>query len=149
MCRVGNFNQSQASLTSPEALAALRDLPRSNPALYAELTSGDDEGILLSTIEEPAFTSDSVEDESDIPVEVVVDHLASGSAELADGFRVEDGDVITRTSCLEDPNQDVEEEMDEPGTSALMASVPPAGLGRGHRVHKPSRRLRGLELWEQ
>ena len=57
-------------------------------------------------------------------------------------------------SCLEDPNQDVEEEMDdvapvEPGTSALMASVPPAGLGHGHLVHKPSRRLRGLELWEQ
>ena len=57
-------------------------------------------------------------------------------------------------SCLEDPNQDVEEEMDdvapvEPGTSALMASAPPAGLRHGHRVHKPSRHLHGLELWEQ
>ncbi len=77
MCHMGNFNQFQASLTLPEALAALRDLPRSNPALYAELTSGDDKGILLSTtVKEPVFTSDSVEDECDIPVEVVVDKLS-------------------------------------------------------------------------
>ncbi|KAJ6529647.1 hypothetical protein B0H19DRAFT_1192972 [Mycena capillaripes] len=37
MCRVGDWNRSQASLTSPEALAALRELGTTNSALHAAL----------------------------------------------------------------------------------------------------------------
>jgi hypothetical protein len=40
MCRVGTFNQSHASLTSPEALTALRKFATSNPTLYKEFTAG-------------------------------------------------------------------------------------------------------------
>jgi hypothetical protein len=43
MCRVGNWNLSHASLTSPEALAGLRDLRTTNPTLqcaYADASDG-------------------------------------------------------------------------------------------------------------
>ncbi|KAJ7196899.1 hypothetical protein B0H12DRAFT_998126, partial [Mycena haematopus] len=33
MCRIGRWNRSQASLTSPEALTGLRELRVTNPAL--------------------------------------------------------------------------------------------------------------------
>jgi hypothetical protein len=41
MCRVGEFNLSQASLTSPAALTALRQLANTNTALYHENTGGN------------------------------------------------------------------------------------------------------------
>ncbi|KAJ6614457.1 hypothetical protein B0H10DRAFT_1950706 [Mycena sp. CBHHK59/15] len=38
MCRVGDWNLSQVSLISPEAIAGLRALRTANPALHAALT---------------------------------------------------------------------------------------------------------------
>ncbi|KAJ7870626.1 hypothetical protein B0H14DRAFT_3439978 [Mycena olivaceomarginata] len=42
MCRVGDWNLSHASLTSPEALAGLRELRTTNPALYDALNQSTD-----------------------------------------------------------------------------------------------------------
>jgi hypothetical protein len=38
MCRVGEFNLLQASLTSPAALTALQQLANTNTALYHGIT---------------------------------------------------------------------------------------------------------------
>ncbi|KAJ6619298.1 hypothetical protein B0H10DRAFT_1946954 [Mycena sp. CBHHK59/15] len=69
LCAAGPFNCLQASLTSLAALAALRDLPKTNPALYLELTSLTappneiENGDLFSKDEEDL----TYNDESDVP----------------------------------------------------------------------------------
>jgi len=42
MCRISDFNCLQESLTSGEALAALRDLLRTNPDLHKEITGQEE-----------------------------------------------------------------------------------------------------------
>lgn len=130
MCRVGAFNCSHASLTSPEALAALRSLPIDNPALYAELSAGKnttDGQISLDDIEDTFL--DQNEDGSDIPTDVVVAHLMSSSGSVPDGFVIEDGSLV-RDGVGEDL------EFDE-GDDAPPVSE---SLGRGHRTKTGSRR---------
>jgi hypothetical protein len=46
MCHVGEFNLSQASLTSPAALTALWQLANTNTTLYHEITGGNCKGNL-------------------------------------------------------------------------------------------------------
>jgi hypothetical protein len=69
---MGDFNLSHTSLTSGIALAALHELPKTNPVLHAEITAG----ITKSTADnEPAFsikTEANAGDGSDILIEVVV-----------------------------------------------------------------------------
>ncbi|KAJ7668614.1 hypothetical protein DFH06DRAFT_916448, partial [Mycena polygramma] len=61
MCRVGDFDLSQASLTSPEALGRLRRLREENPALHAELTQSAPDALAVvptSNVEEDMFPVD-------------------------------------------------------------------------------------------
>ncbi|KAJ7731757.1 hypothetical protein B0H16DRAFT_1733125 [Mycena metata] len=98
-----------ASLTSPAALAVLRDLPNTNPALYAELM-----GNLApaeDTFEENLFAPEEEDfnDESDIPVDVVIDHVINrGLRNLPPGFAIaEDGSII-RNGAAEDDELNIE-----------------------------------------
>jgi hypothetical protein len=96
MCRVGNWNLSQASLTSPEALAGLRELRTTNPTLHAALT----QTIELSEETDNGdgddpFQGADVYDDCDIPLAVVSDHLLSGGS-LAANFVVGVEGGITR-----------------------------------------------------
>jgi len=77
MCRVGNFNCSHDSLTSVEALAALRELPQTNPALHEALLQDRTE---TAGETEPEFEDDTCwdgDDDGDVPVAVVVTHVVS------------------------------------------------------------------------
>ncbi|KAJ6549874.1 hypothetical protein B0H19DRAFT_1159936 [Mycena capillaripes] len=130
MCRIGNWNRSQASLTSPEALAGLRELRTTNPALHAALTheqpadDGDDG--------DDPYPGVDVYDDCDIPLEVVLGHLSSGGSGIADNFAVGDDGGITRSGNAE--ASDAEDE--------------PVVLGRGQRKKTVARRYQG-PIWEE
>ncbi|KAJ6449832.1 hypothetical protein C8R47DRAFT_926325, partial [Mycena vitilis] len=61
MCSVGPWNLSHASITSPAAYAALRDLRATHPALHAELT-----GTALDTAPANEDTEDDPFSGSDV-----------------------------------------------------------------------------------
>ncbi|KAJ7277021.1 hypothetical protein C8J57DRAFT_1223721 [Mycena rebaudengoi] len=109
-CRNRSSFAQLASLTSPAALVALH-LPNTNPALHLELT-----GLVVSTLpeiedDEPFANNEedlTYNDESDIPVEVVINHVKSrGAGALPNGFAVTaDGDLV-RNGAAEDSELDV------------------------------------------
>ena len=134
MCRIGDFNASQASLTSADALTALRNLPKSNPALYKQLT-GETEGTTVDEPEEPAFfESDMIDDDSDIPMDVILSHIME--EDLGHGFEADDEGKIERIGIGEDVESDI---------AAIAA---PLILGCGKRTKTTSSRYNTL-VWEQ
>ena len=139
MCRVGEFNLSQASLTSAEALTALRELLRTNPALHKEFT-GEEKVMTIDEGDELEFSEDcDHDDESDIPIDVVVNHvLSEGSTPIA-GFVVDDEGGLTRTGSAEDSDVEENGELD----NKVDVEVPVViQLGRGHRIK------RSPKVWE-
>jgi hypothetical protein len=135
MCRVGDFNGSQASLTSVDVLTALRNLPKSNPALYKQFT-GETEGTMtVNEPEEPAFFENEViDDDSDIPMDVILSHIMEEG--IGHGFEAKDDGQIERTGIAEDVE------------SEIAAVAAPLILGRGKRTKTTSTRYSTL-AWEQ
>ncbi|KAJ6615663.1 hypothetical protein B0H10DRAFT_2255135 [Mycena sp. CBHHK59/15] len=140
LCSVGPFNCSHASLTSTAALAALRDLPKTNCALHCELT-GEAEAR-EEIVNEDLFAENEEDltynDESDVPIEVLINHVTSGGvAPLPDGFVVgEDGD-LARNGAAEDP------ELDVVADDLLLA------VRRPKRATKAPTQYGGDEMWEE
>src|ERR1700734_1723130 len=102
MCCIGEFNLSQASLTSPVTLTALRELPNTNPTLYHEITGGkgDESADLEKDFVEG--NDDLAEDGTDIPVDVIVAQIVSGNSILAEGFKCDNEGIIVRTGVAEE-----------------------------------------------
>ncbi|KAJ7154527.1 hypothetical protein C8R46DRAFT_1041562 [Mycena filopes] len=138
MCRIGDYNLSQASLTSPEALGRLRRLRDENPALHAELTqtTPDTSVAPASEIEEEAFTDVDVHDDSDIPLAVISSLLTSGPASLAAEFAAGPTGGLVRTG-------DAEQSDTEAGPAPA-----PVTLGRGQRKKIGTSRYQG-PFWEE
>ncbi|KAJ7161555.1 hypothetical protein C8R46DRAFT_1222674 [Mycena filopes] len=138
MCRTGtgDFNLSQESLTSPEALALLRTLNVDHPALYQEFTQGKrvDAVAADSTPEEEAY-SEPVEDDCDVPVKVLAEHIASGSAVVAANFAVNADGGLVGGGNAEMSDAEEEEEVPKP-------------LGRGKRTRVTNRFYTG-PAWEE
>ncbi|KAJ6558715.1 hypothetical protein B0H10DRAFT_1846509 [Mycena sp. CBHHK59/15] len=143
MCRVGPWNLSQASLTSPEALAGLRELRTTNPALHAALmqTTGTDPTPADSTAnaddDDDPYQELDVYDDCDIPLDVVSGHLLSGRASVAANFAVDAQGGITRSGQAETSDAEPEE-----SDEALVV------LGRGQRRKIVARRYQG-PAWEE
>jgi len=101
MCKAGAFDLSYESLTSHEARQTLRDLPRTDPAFFAEISQPRSRPILD---ESDALQEDSEEqyggltpaDDSDVPLGEVAAHHevvgTSGSEPL--GLETEDTDHL-------------------------------------------------------
>lgn len=58
MCAAGEFNMSYESLTSLQACKTLSELKDSNPTLYAEITSGQDDNQIRATGPDNNFVED-------------------------------------------------------------------------------------------
>jgi len=149
MCRVGTFNQSHASLTSPEALTALRKLATSNPALYKEFTSSTHNNTAGEDTEPDYFAEledSGVVDESDTPVDVAIEHIIDESASAPRGFLLREDGSLAHSGRVEDPD-DVDET--HASDEEVEDPIPEPVLGRGQRKKKVSERY-GLELhlWE-
>jgi hypothetical protein len=143
LCRVGSFNLSHASITSTEALSALRNLHKTNPDLFEELSRDSSANDTEPMTGEPAF-SDIVEDASDIPVNIVKDHIASGS--IDDGFRIAEDGSLLLTAAAEDVEFDQEQDDFNKSKVDSEPVVEPV-LGKGHRM-KIKRKLHGgTDAW--
>ncbi|KAJ6464630.1 hypothetical protein C8R47DRAFT_69088 [Mycena vitilis] len=145
MCRVGDWNLSQASLTSPEALAGLRALRTSNPALHASLTqTAETDGFTMvddfdladggDAGSDDPYANVDVYDDCDIPLDIVAAHLSSRGSSVAANFVVDADGGIARSGDAEASDGEVEAE-----------AVP---LGRGQRKKTVSRRFQG-PAWEE
>jgi hypothetical protein len=143
LCHVGAFNQSHASLTSPEAFSALQKLATSNPSLYNEFTVNIHNGVADDNVD-PNYFAESKEDigvvnESDTPVDVVIEHIIAKSAGPPQGFLVRKDGGLARSGNVEDPDgagdtHMSEEQIEDP------ANVPEPVLGQGQRKKKASQR---------
>ena len=151
MCRIGTFNQSHASLTSPEALTALRKLATSNPTLYKEFTASTHNNTAGEDTEPDYFAElddSGVVDESDTPVDVAIEHIIDESARAPRGFLLRENGSLARSGKIEDPD-DVDEAHMSDDSEEIEDLIPEPVLGRGQRKKKVSERY-GLELrlWE-
>ncbi|KAI1782660.1 hypothetical protein LXA43DRAFT_873925, partial [Ganoderma leucocontextum] len=59
LCEAGPFNMSFESLTSLEARQALNELKTSDPAFYAEITSGQDRSSIIAAGPDGVFSEDN------------------------------------------------------------------------------------------
>ncbi|KAF7371625.1 DDE superfamily endonuclease [Mycena venus] len=110
LCAAGPFNRSQASLASPAALAALRDLPNTNPTLHAELNglSTPAEDVVQKNLFSKNEESYDYNDESDVPVDIVIGYvMLRGLDALPTGFAVAEDGGIVRNGTAEDTEVDV------------------------------------------
>ncbi|KAJ6631903.1 hypothetical protein B0H10DRAFT_2206309 [Mycena sp. CBHHK59/15] len=124
MCRVGNWNLSQPSLMSPEALAGLCNLQTINPALHAALSQTTETD---PTSEAPdngdgddPYQGADVYDDCDIHLAVVSDHLLSGGSSIADNFAVGENGGTVQSGDAE--TSDAEEESDAPVVLGLASA---------------------------
>ncbi|KAJ7100367.1 hypothetical protein C8R44DRAFT_641928, partial [Mycena epipterygia] len=137
MCRIGTWNLSHASLTSPEALAGLRELRTTNPTLHAALTQTTVlDTIGADDIEEEPYLDSNVYDDCDIPLDVVAGLLSSGGTSIATNFTIDDNGGIARSGTAEASDADSDSDEEEPST-----------LGRGQRRKIAARRYQG-PAWE-
>ncbi|KAJ6530632.1 hypothetical protein B0H19DRAFT_1082364 [Mycena capillaripes] len=108
-------------LPSPEALAGLRDLRTTNPALHAALsqtteTDPTSEAPDNGEGDDPYQVVD-VYDDCDIPLAVVSDHLLSGGSSIANNSAVVQNGGIVQLGEAE--ISDAEEESDAPSSSKI------------------------------
>src|SRR6266446_6028770 len=86
-------------LTSPRALNALRNLHKTNPALFNELSNDSIQPTsVLETNDESPFP-ETPDDASDIPLEVIQQHLALGPGT---GYVVDEDGHLSCSSITED-----------------------------------------------
>jgi len=135
MCRIGDFNCSQESLISGEALAALRDLLRTNPDLHKEIT-GQEEPEQTGEDESTFSLDHELLDDTDIPTDVVIDHVVSDGKQVEQGFMVDGNGMVTRDSVAE------ELEMGDAGNDAE------AVCGHGQCVRTKRTLFGGNHMWE-
>jgi hypothetical protein len=133
MCCIGSFNCSQASLISADALAALQDLPKSNPNLYKQFSGECEDKLTIDALdskEEPAFfEGEEIDDDSDIPMDVILSQVMKKG--LGQGFETNEDGQIKRTGIAEDIDAEIE--------AAVI-------LGRGKRRKTASTRY--TSAWE-
>src|SRR6267378_2477418 len=124
LCAIDGFNLSHASMTSPEALLALRELPRTNPTLYDEISANRSIGE-ENEVEEDTFSPENEidgSDETDIPTEVVRSLVVSNGRNIGDGYGLDNDGTIVRVRV---------------GTAEGTSLIEDKGtveLGRGHRA---------------
>jgi hypothetical protein len=136
-------------MTSSTALAALRDLRKTDPDLLAELLGDTIEPLTISEAE-PPYSLAEVDDPSDIPIDTILQHVSSGSQDVGKGFIVEEDKSVVRTAAGEDP--DIEFVVAKVDDSIRMdiddeLQVAPVSLGRGHRKKKGTKPFGGTGAW--
>lgn len=121
LCRAGDFNLSHASLTSAQALTALRELPTTNLTLHSEISAGKTD-VNAHDLNEPAFPVDAPNDGSDIPIDVVRSAVMSEGVIVDESFEIDDHGAIFRTGVAK-------------GLEEIEAveNIGPVVLGRGRR----------------
>lgn len=129
---MGDRNLSHSSLTSAATLAALRDLPHTNPSLYQEFSAGSQPLVQSPSYDEPAFL-DADDEASDIPIDIVRSVVMSEGTVAAEGYAINSQGGIARDGIAED----VEAAAD---VGNLVFAISEDDLGRGRRAKRESKR---------
>ncbi|KAG5650376.1 hypothetical protein H0H81_012449 [Sphagnurus paluster] len=131
---------------SPQALKALHNLRNTNPDLFKELSSDTNQPQALFEMEDEPTFPEIVDDPSDIPINIVTEHLASGSCDVSGGYIIEEDGSLLHASAVENPNS---ESSDAPRSGLLPAAEAQAAIphGRGHRKKIDTRPFGGSSEW--
>ncbi|KAG6805720.1 hypothetical protein H0H92_011818 [Tricholoma furcatifolium] len=140
------FGFPEKELTSLETLSALRNLPKTDPDFYRELTEAAEvvSGVSESS-EEPTY-SNNFEDDSAVPMDVVLQCMAGNG--LRDGFGVDDHGSITRVGSAESMEV-IDDELLVENVSLPSTSMDSTDLAA--RPRRQARKLApygGFELWD-
>ncbi len=148
MCRGGDFNLSYKSLTSRECQEALKNLKKTDPEFYTELTQSDS-GEVADIDENINAPEDNVEhagsadydDDTTIPIKMLVNHvqgseenklLTNANGDLSVLADAETDEIDERVEVqVEHNDEDVEKK--EQGHVAAPE------FGRGKRAKKASK----------
>jgi len=129
---------------SPQALAGLQNLSKTDRDFLAELEAVDDNDKSLAPVtdaDEALFSADPFEDSSDVPLDVVCDFITTERTVVADGFATNTDGNFVRSESGEDSKAEAED------VSMAVAPVP-VELGCGNCVRKAPKLFGGLGLWE-
>jgi formylmethanofuran dehydrogenase subunit A len=121
MCCAGNLDLSQASLISGQALQLCISCPKTNPVLYLEISARKTNTDAGKTSDELAFSIETQDDSSNIPIDVVRSVVMSEDIVLKEGFNIDDEGEIVRTGIAEDP--EIELEVEKVDENVMLASV--------------------------
>lgn len=89
---------------------------------------------------------EAIEDASDIPINIVLQHVTTGTCDVLDGFVIEEDGSFVRTSSVEDPDAEPREVSDLVLQESDDKPVP-VPLGRGHRKKKEVKPFGGSSAW--
>jgi hypothetical protein len=117
--------------------------------LFEELSSDTTKHDDSLAEDEPAY-SEIIEDASDIPIDVVCEHIVSGSRDLDSEFLADADGILSCVSAVEDP--DSEPHCGEVARAPVpqmedIEEVEKAALGRGHHKKKGSQHFGGSSKW--
>lgn len=121
----------------PEALEILRNLHKTDPALFNELSNDSGQPASVLDADDEAPFLETPYDASNIPLEVIHQHLALGPQSADTGYVV-DEDGLLRSSATEDADSKVEdlEDVEASVTLMIQGAMESRVLGRGHRIKK-------------
>ena len=134
----GPFNLSHASITSPKALEALCNLHKTDLALFNKLSNDSGQPASVFDANDKAPFLETPDDASDIPLEVIQQHLALGPQGTNTGYVVDEDGLLSCLSAAEDADSKVEdlEEVEVSMTPMIQGAVESQVLGSGHCTKK-------------
>jgi hypothetical protein len=99
MCKAGEgLNLSFESITGRETLLLLGDIQKNKPELWSKITSLQYTAAnATNDSEEPPHdipNEEEIEEEMDVPVDVVMEYMCSGSTIVPEGFVVGSNGVL-------------------------------------------------------
>lgn len=120
----------------PEALEVFRNLHKTDPALFNELSNDSGQPASILDAEDEAPFLETPDDASNIPLEVIHQHLALGPQSADTGYAVDEDDFLLRSSAAEDADSKVEdlEEVEASVTPMIQGATESRVLGHGHRL---------------
>ena len=137
LCHAGPFNLSHVSMTLPQALEVLCNLHKMNLALYNELSNESRQPTSVLEADDEAPFHETPNGASDIPLEVVQQHLALGPRNAGTEYVIDEYGHLSHPSVAEDADVQVEDlEVEESVTPVTEGTTESRALGCGHCIKK-------------
>ena len=140
LCKSGEFNLSHESITSPDAIRALREIQINDPIKWAKIALRNHDVVSTSeasSSDEPESPFDHVvEDDSAVTVPELVASIADGPLISCDVITAPEGHL----ELAEDSVQVTEEETQNAAVTSIEEILEKAVCGRGKRRQIKSRR---------
>ncbi len=147
MCKVREWNLSFECLTGPKMRAALRDMKNTDPTFWAELTQSTKKLCPDEAVAQPEDEIDELEDlqldDSNIPIELVVENMVLGTCSSG-VLQQDDGGLMSvctaeNVDLADGSNGGVDE-------GEKKNEEKPMGVGK--RERKPNKWYNSKDFWK-